>query len=200
MQPQDHYEWAQATLVNAKKIQPDVLTKSGIMVGLGEEWDEILAVMQDLVDWGVDILTIGQCLQPSAAHSAIDRFYTPAGFAELERIGLELGLPESLIWRQPFPGPGLAIRVIGEVTRQRLEILRRVDAVLLEEIRNNNYYKKLWQSFAVLLPIKSVGVMGDKRTYENIIAIRAVARKLARATWMILKHQTPYEAQRMFSG
>ena len=75
------------------------------------------------------------------------------------------------------PGPGLAIRVLGEVTRERLEILREADAVLLEEIRKNGYYRKLWQSFAVLLPIKSVGVMGDQRTYENILAIRAVTSK-----------------------
>ena len=91
VQPQDHYEWAQATLVNAKKMQPDVLTKSGIMVGLGEEWDEILATMQDLVDWGVDILTIGQYLQPSKKHLPMERYYTVAEFVELKRLGLEMG-------------------------------------------------------------------------------------------------------------
>jgi lipoyl synthase len=91
VQPQDHYEWAQATLVNAKKMEPDVLTKSGIMVGLGEEWDEILAVMQDLADWGVDILTIGQYLQPSNKHLPMERYYTMEEFAELKRIGLEIG-------------------------------------------------------------------------------------------------------------
>jgi GMP synthase (glutamine-hydrolysing) len=109
---------------------------------------------------------------------------------EVRKLGKAIGLPDDLIWRQPFPGPGLAIRVIGEVTRQRLEILRRVDAVLLEEIRNNNYYKKLWQSFAVLLPIKSVGIMGDSRTYENIVAIRAVTSKDAMtADWARLPHK-----------
>jgi len=108
---------------------------------------------------------------------------------EVRLLGQELGLPEELIWRQPFPGPGLAIRIIGEVTRQRLAILREVDAVLLEEIKNYGYYKKLWQSFAVLLPIKSVGIMGDQRTYENIVAIRAVTSKDAMtADWAKLPH------------
>jgi GMP synthase (glutamine-hydrolysing) len=96
---------------------------------------------------------------------------------EVRQLGKEIGLPEELIWRQPFPGPGLAIRIIGEINRQRLLILRNVDDLLLEEIKAAGYYKKLWQSFAVLLPIKSVGVMGDKRTYENIVAIRAVTSK-----------------------
>jgi len=93
---------------------------------------------------------------------------------EVRELGKQLNLPDEFIWRQPFPGPGLAIRIIGEINKKRLQILREVDAILLDEIRNAGYYKKLWQSFAVLLPIKSVGIMGDKRTYENIIAIRAV--------------------------
>jgi GMP synthase (glutamine-hydrolysing) len=96
---------------------------------------------------------------------------------EVRLLGRELELPQEMIWRQPFPGPGLAIRIIGEITPRRLEILRNVDSLLLEEIKNAGYYKKLWQSFAVLLPIKSVGVMGDQRTYENIVAIRAVTSK-----------------------
>ena len=109
---------------------------------------------------------------------------------EVRRLGKTLGIPEELIWRQPFPGPGLAIRIIGEVTGKRLFILREVDSVLLEEIKKNGYYKKLWQSFAVLLPLKSVGVMGDKRTYENIIAIRAVTSKDAMtADWAKLPHK-----------
>jgi GMP synthase (glutamine-hydrolysing) len=109
---------------------------------------------------------------------------------EVRQLGRTIGLHQDLIWRQPFPGPGLAIRVIGEVTRQRLEILRRVDAVLLEEIRSHGYYKKLWQSFAVLLPIKSVGIMGDSRTYENIVAVRAVTSKDAMtADWARLPHK-----------
>jgi GMP synthase (glutamine-hydrolysing) len=108
---------------------------------------------------------------------------------EVRLLGAELGMPDELIWRQPFPGPGLAIRIIGEITRKRLDILREADALLLEEIRASGYYKKLWQSFGVLLPIKSVGVMGDKRTYENILAIRAVTSKDAMtADWARLPH------------
>ena len=109
---------------------------------------------------------------------------------EVRLLGKELGLHEEFIWRQPFPGPGLAIRIIGEVTIRRLSILREIDAILLEEIKNNGYYKKLWQSFAVLLPVKSVGIMGDKRTYENIAAIRAVTSKDAMtADWARLPHK-----------
>ena len=109
---------------------------------------------------------------------------------EVRLLGKELGLHEEFIWRQPFPGPGLAIRIIGEVTRRRLAILREIDAILLEEIKNKGYYKKLWQSFAVLLPLKSVGIMGDKRTYENIAAIRAVTSKDAMtADWARLPHK-----------
>jgi GMP synthase (glutamine-hydrolysing) len=108
---------------------------------------------------------------------------------EVRRLGLALGLDETLVWRQPFPGPGLAIRVIGPVNRSRLDILRAADAVLLDEIRASGYYRKLWQSFAVLLPIKSVGIMGDSRTYENIVAIRAVTSKDAMtADWARLPH------------
>jgi GMP synthase (glutamine-hydrolysing) len=109
---------------------------------------------------------------------------------EVRQLGKTLGLPEAMIWRQPFPGPGLAIRIIGEVTASRLRLLRAVDAVLLEEIRRSGYYRKLWQSFAVLLPLKSVGIMGDQRTYENIAAIRAVTSKDAMtADWAKLPHK-----------
>ena len=93
---------------------------------------------------------------------------------EVRVVGEELGLPESVVWRQPFPGPGLAIRIIGEVTWERLEILREADAILLEEIRRAGLYRQLWQSFAVLPAIRSVGVMGDERTYAYPIVIRAV--------------------------
>ncbi|MBN1665346.1 MAG: glutamine-hydrolyzing GMP synthase [Deltaproteobacteria bacterium] len=93
---------------------------------------------------------------------------------EVRLLGKELGLPDDLIWRQPFPGPGLAVRIIGEVTRQRLNVLRQADTILLEEIRAARLYRKLWQSFTILLPLKSVGIMGDRRTYENIVAVRAV--------------------------
>jgi lipoyl synthase len=91
VQPQDRYEWALATLGNAKRMDEEVLTKSGIMLGLGEEWDEVVAVMRDLADCGVDILTAGQYLQPSRKHLPIERYYSPAEFADLRRIGLEMG-------------------------------------------------------------------------------------------------------------
>jgi GMP synthase (glutamine-hydrolysing) len=93
---------------------------------------------------------------------------------EVRRVGEELGMPERMVWRQPFPGPGLAIRIIGEVTQERLEILRQADAILQDEIRRAGLYRELWQSFAVLPAIRSVGVQGDSRTYGYPIAIRAV--------------------------
>jgi GMP synthase (glutamine-hydrolysing) len=108
---------------------------------------------------------------------------------EVRILGKELGLPEDLVWRQPFPGPGLAIRVISDVTPARLAILRKVDVILLEEIKAKGLYRKLWQSFAVLLPLKSVGIMGDQRTYEHIVAIRAVTSTDAMtADWARLPH------------
>jgi GMP synthase (glutamine-hydrolysing) len=93
---------------------------------------------------------------------------------EVRQVGVELGLPRELVMRQPFPGPGLAVRILGEITPERLEILRSADAILQEEIWKADLYEKVWQSFAVLLPIRTVGVMGDSRTYENVIAIRIV--------------------------
>ncbi len=93
---------------------------------------------------------------------------------EVRKVAEELGLPESIIWRHPFPGPGLAIRVIGEVTPERLDILRKADAVVQQELRATGWYRKVWQGFAVLLPLKTVGVMGDGRTYEHVIALRVV--------------------------
>jgi GMP synthase (glutamine-hydrolysing) len=93
---------------------------------------------------------------------------------EVRQVGLALGLPEDMVFRQPFPGPGLAIRVIGEVTRERLDILRQADWVVIDEIKRAGLYRQVWQSFAILTPISSVGVMGDFRTYANVVAVRVV--------------------------
>jgi GMP synthase (glutamine-hydrolysing) len=93
---------------------------------------------------------------------------------EVRAVGKQLGLPEKILERHPFPGPGLAVRIIGEITNERLEILRIADAIYLEELRAADLYKRIWQAFAVLLPVQTVGVMGDERTYENVLALRAV--------------------------
>ena len=109
---------------------------------------------------------------------------------EVRIVGKELGLPPEILQRQPFPGPGLAIRVLGEVSDERLKILRDADVIVLDEIRAVGLYEKLWQSFAVLLPIKTVGVVGDERSYENVIALRAVdSQDGMTADWVPL----PYE-------
>ncbi len=96
---------------------------------------------------------------------------------EVRELGLDLGLPEEAIYRQPFPGPGLGIRIMGEVNEERLNIVRQADVIVLEEMKKSGWYRKVWQSFAVLLPIQTVGVMGDGRTYENVIALRSVDSK-----------------------
>jgi GMP synthase (glutamine-hydrolysing) len=93
---------------------------------------------------------------------------------EVRAIGEELGLPEEIVWRQPFPGPGLAVRVVGTITTERLEVLRRADAIVIEEIKRAGLYRQIWQSFAVLPVVRTVGVMGDGRTYEYPIVVRAV--------------------------
>lgn len=93
---------------------------------------------------------------------------------EVRVVGKELGLPHDLLYRHPFPGPGLAVRIIGEITKNKLEILRKADFIFIEELKNSKLYDLIWQAFAVLLPVQSVGVMGDERTYENVIALRAV--------------------------
>ncbi len=109
---------------------------------------------------------------------------------EVRKIGEELGLPEELVWRHPFPGPGLAIRIIGEVTKPRLEILRSADRIVIEEVRKAGLYRSIAQCFAVLLPLSTVGVMGDERSYENAIAIRAVeTTDFMTADWYRIPHE-----------
>ncbi|MCJ7514989.1 MAG: glutamine-hydrolyzing GMP synthase, partial [Dehalococcoidia bacterium] len=108
---------------------------------------------------------------------------------EVREVGLALGLPEDMVWRQPFPGPGLAIRIIGEVTKERLEILRSADWIVMNEIKKAKLYRELWQSFAILTDVRSVGVMGDFRTYGYLVALRAVTSQDAMtADWARLPH------------
>ena len=93
---------------------------------------------------------------------------------EVRRLGEELGLPEEFVWRHPFPGPGLGVRILGEVTPERVLLLQRADAIFMDEIRAAGLYRRIAQALTVLLPVRSVGVMGDQRTYENVAALRAV--------------------------
>ena len=109
---------------------------------------------------------------------------------EVRAVGEELGLPEEIVWRQPFPGPGLAVRIIGEVTKERLEILRAADAIVLDEVLRAGLYNELWQSFAVLPAIRTVGVQGDGRSYAYPIVVRAVTSDDAMtADWARLPHE-----------
>jgi GMP synthase (glutamine-hydrolysing) len=109
---------------------------------------------------------------------------------EVREVGLELGLPEEVVYRQPFPGPGLAIRVMGEVTQDKLEVLRAADWVVMDEIKANDLYRELWQSFAVLTDTQTVGVTGDFRTYGHVVAVRAVTSEEAMtADWARLSDE-----------
>jgi len=108
---------------------------------------------------------------------------------EVRALGAKLDIPKDMLWRQPFPGPGLAVRLIGEITREKLEILRKADAIVIEEIQKAGLYYSIWQSFAVLTPLKTVGVMGDERTYDHVCAIRAVhSTDGMTADWVQLPH------------
>ncbi len=116
---------------------------------------------------------------------------------EIRKIAKKINLPDFIIKRHPFPGPGLAVRIIGNITEERLEILKNADIIVEEEIKKENLYSKIWQAFAVLLPIKSVGIMGDKRTYENVIAIRIVkSRDGMTADWV----KVPYKVLERISN
>jgi len=116
---------------------------------------------------------------------------------EVRQVAVELGLPRELVMRQPFPGPGLAVRILGEISRDRLEILRSADLIVQEEIRRADLYEKVWQSFAVLLPVRTVGVMGDERTYEHVVAVRVVdSLDAMTADWS----RIPYEVMARISN
>lgn len=109
---------------------------------------------------------------------------------EVRRVGAELGIPEDILWRHPFPGPGLAVRVVGAVDRESLDTLRRADAIFLEELRAADWYRRVAQAFAVLLPVRSVGVMGDFRTYGVVVSLRAVTTEdFMTADWARLPHE-----------
>ncbi|HEX6158709.1 MAG TPA: GMP synthase (glutamine-hydrolyzing), partial [Thermoanaerobaculia bacterium] len=109
---------------------------------------------------------------------------------EVRQLGIELGLEPEFVWRHPFPGPGLAVRILGEVNAARVEVLQNADDIFIEEIRNAGLYGEIAQAFAVLLPVKTVGVMGDERTYENVLALRAVeTTDFMTADWYRMPHE-----------
>jgi GMP synthase (glutamine-hydrolysing) len=116
---------------------------------------------------------------------------------EVRAVGSALGLPREVVWRQPFPGPGLGVRVVGDITRERLDVLREADAIVQEEMMASEWYWKVWQSFAVYLPVKSVGVIGDERNYADVIGLRIVeSRDAMTADWSRL----PYDLLQKISS
>ncbi|MBT6379049.1 MAG: GMP synthase (glutamine-hydrolyzing), partial [Opitutales bacterium] len=116
---------------------------------------------------------------------------------EVRALGAELGLPKEVVWRQPFPGPGLGVRVLGDITSKKLNILRKADAILHEEMMESDLYYKVWQSFCVFLPVRTVGVMGDERTYDYVVAVRIVESKDAMtADWV----RVPFEVLQRVSN
>ena len=117
---------------------------------------------------------------------------------EVREIGEQLGLAHHLLWRHPFPGPGLAVRILGDITEERLAILRKVDKIFIDLLRKRKLYEEIWQAFSVLLPVKSVGVMGDERTYENVVALRAVTSQDGMtADWAKISHDVLGEASNL---
>ncbi len=108
---------------------------------------------------------------------------------EVRKVGSELGIPDEIVWRHPFPGPGLAVRILGEITEERLRVLRQADSIFIQELKDSGWYNRTWQALAVLLPVRTVGVMGDERTYENVITLRAVTSEDGMtADWVRLPH------------
>ena len=109
---------------------------------------------------------------------------------EVREVGEAMGMPHDLLWRHPFPGPGLAVRCPGTIEREKLEILREADAIFMEELRASDLYDKIWQAFCVILPVRTVGVMGDERTYDYVVAVRAVdSRDGMTADWSRIPHE-----------
>ena len=116
---------------------------------------------------------------------------------EVRKVGIELGLPPELVHRHPFPGPGLGVRILGRITKERIETLQEADKIFIDTLHEDGLYNEIWQAFAVLIPVKTVGVMGDKRTYENLLALRAVTSVDGMtADWFKISYSTLAKASR----
>mgnify|MGYP000230586312 CR=1 FL=1 len=173
IRPQADYQQSLELLRRVKEAGR--VSKSGLMVGLGETDEEVHGVLADLAAAGCDIVTIGQYMRPSQKHHPVERYVHPDIFESYAQKGRELGIPEYLVSRQPFPGPGLAVRIIGAVTPEKVKIVQQADAIYREEVEAAGAHKGLGQYFAALTNMRSVGVMGDERTYDYAVALRAVA-------------------------